>query len=133
MHERAADGSGTMQMRVSLGEERPGTAVEKHMGPGHPNVHLRETVPQIFFDPSDFFFFFALNCLFVFNPRRSRMLTDKQKGEVKCEHFKITARQQQVSQIGQSWFRHRSFWGAGGTTHPAVVSPAHDNTMTYDM
>lgn len=57
MHERAADrGTTIMQMRVSLGEERPGTAVEKHMGLGHPNVHLRETIPQIFFDPSNFFF-----------------------------------------------------------------------------
>lgn len=66
MHERAADGGGggssTMQMRVSLGEERPGTVVEKHMGPGHPNVHLRETKPQMFLDPSDFWVYTA--CLF---------------------------------------------------------------------
>lgn len=127
VHERAADGGGssTMQMRVSLGEERPGTVVEKHMGPGHPNVHLRETPPQIFFDPSDFLVY--TDCLF-----QSKFKTaDRQaEGGSQVWAFQITAWQQQVSRVGQSWFRH-IFCRVRTTTstHPAVVSPArqHDD------
>lgn len=36
--------STTMQMRVSLGEEGSGAVVEKHVGLGHSNVHLRRIV-----------------------------------------------------------------------------------------
>lgn len=77
MDGRAADGSATMQMLVSLGEERPGTVVEKHIGLGHPNVHLRETTTDLLG---------SLQSLVCVSPS-SAVLNDKRRGEVKCERL----------------------------------------------
>lgn len=66
-----------MQMCVSLGEESPGTVVEKHMGLGHPNVHLRETIRQKSSSiPAEYFFF--LVCLFVCFFESKFKTTDRQ-------------------------------------------------------
>lgn len=58
------------------------------------------------------------------------MLTDKQKEEVKCEHFKSLHDSNKSVRLDKVGFvTDHSGGGGGGTTHPAVVSPArqHDD------
>lgn len=75
MQERGAH-STTMQMCVSLGEESPGTVVEKHMGLGHPNVHLRETIRHKSSSiPAEYF---LSVCLFVCFFKSKFKTTDRQ-------------------------------------------------------
>lgn len=65
-----------MQMCVSLGEESPGTVVEKHMGLGHPNVHLRETIRHKSSSiPAEYF---LSVCLFVCFFKSKLKTTDRQ-------------------------------------------------------
>lgn len=104
---RAADGSATMQMRVSLGEERPWAVVEKHMGLGHPNVHLRET-RLIFCD-----------CQSEFKRRWQTSRKGKSSVSIANHCVCMTATSRDKKKKGQkSWCHHRSFDGVGAT-HPA--------------
>lgn len=63
---------------TSLREEASGAVVNKHVGPGHPNVHLRRPVNKnslVFSTPSLFLFIYLFMCL---HPS-SGLMTDKKK------------------------------------------------------
>lgn len=60
------------------------------------------------------------------------MLTDKQKGEVKCEHFKSLHDSNKSVRLDKVGFVTDHSRGAEGELLILLLSVLHDNTMTGD-